>query len=126
MPEHIIKNGLVPHAKYIELLSQADVLVNLSNKAHLQAPHKLLELISTGKPIINFYYYKDSGYDIISKYPLGINISNDWSEEEMVKSIEEFVDENCHKRVSYEEIKNLYAEHLFVNQMPKFNEALFR
>ncbi len=126
LPEHIIKNGLVPHAKYIELLSQADVLVNLSNKAHLQAPHKLLELISTGKPIINFYYYKDSGYDLISKYPLGINISNDWTETEMVEAVENFVSENRHKRVSYEEIKKLYAEHLFVNQMPKFEEALIK
>lgn len=126
LPDHIIKNDLVPHAKYIELLGQAEVLINLSNKAHLQAPHKLMELISTGKPIINFYYYEDSGYDIINKYPLGINISNDWNEEDMVKSIEHFVAENCHKRVSYEEITQLYSEHLLENQLPRFKEVILK
>lgn len=124
LPKHIIKNGLVPHTQYIELLSQADVLINLSNKAHLQAPHKLLELISTGKPIINFYYYKDSGYDLISKYPIGVNISNEWSEVEIVKVIERFIAENRNKRLIYEEIEKLYADHLFVNQMPNFKEAI--
>lgn len=124
LPKHIIKNGLVPHTQYIELLSQADVLINLSNKAHLQAPHKLLELISTGKPIINFYYYRDSGYELISKYPIGVNISNEWSEVEIVKVIERFIAENRNKRLNYEEIKKLYAEHLFVNQMPRFKEAI--
>ena len=126
LPKHIIKKGLVPHEKYVELLKQADILVNLSNKAHLQAPHKLMELISTGKPIINFYYYEDSGYDMINKYPLGINISNDWNEKYMVESIEHFVADNCHKRVSHEEIKQLYSEHLLENQLPRFKEVILK
>ena len=57
-PSQIKINGLVPRNEYFRLLGEADVLINLSNNAKLQAPHKLLELISTGRPYFRFCFKK--------------------------------------------------------------------
>ena len=116
-PSNIHINGLVPREEYFKLLSQADILVNLSNDAKLQAPHKLMELISTGKPIINFYYHKNAGFRIIERYPLGINVSNNSKPDEMVTAIDAFIADNCHKALSDAEIKEIFPEFLMPYQM---------
>lgn len=123
-PFNIHINGLVPREEYFKLLSQADVLVNLSNDAKLQAPHKLMELISTGKPIINFYYHKNAGYRIIERYPLGINVSNGSNPDEMVNTIESFITENCHKALSDADVKEIYPEFLLLNQMERIKALI--
>ena len=116
-PSNIHINGLVPREEYFKLLSQADVLVNLSNDAKLQAPHKLMELVSTGKPIINFYYHKNAGYRIIERYPLGINVSNSSKPDEMVTAIDAFIADNCQKALTDAEIKETFPEYLLPYQM---------
>lgn len=121
---NITVHGLVPRSEYFKLLNRTDVLVNLSNKARFQAPHKLMELISTGKPIINFFYYQDAGYRIVEKYPLGINISNDTEMMEMADAITSFVSENRQRRLSGPEIEALYPENLLAVQMKKVRAAL--
>lgn len=121
-PSQIKMHGYVSHARYMGLLAEADVFINLGNKARLQAPHKLMELISTGKPIINFYYYEDTGVEIIEKYPLGINISNNLSIVEIQRIVAGFVKENYQKRLSFDEVKALYPEHLLANQLPKMKK----
>ena len=123
-PSNIHINGLVPRVEYFKLLSQADVLVNLSNDARLQAPHKLMELVSTGKPIINFYYHKNAGYKIIERYPLGINVSNSSNPDEMLTVIESFIAENCHKALSEPEIKEIFPEYLLPYQMESINSII--
>lgn len=123
-PPQIKINGLAPRDKYFRLLGEADVLVNLSNNAKLQAPHKLLELISTGRPIINFYYYKNTGYEIIDKYPLGLNISNNSSLDEMAEAVSDFVVKNRNNVLTEKEIKERYPEYLLSYQMEKINQLI--
>lgn len=124
-PSNIHINEVVPRDEYFRLLSQADVLVNLSNNAKLQAPHKLMELVSTGKPIINFYYYRNAGYSIIEKYPLGINIANSSNPDEMVAVVEGFVADNRDKRLSEIEIREIFKEYLLAYQIKNI-KALFQ
>lgn len=123
-PPNISINSVVPREEYFSLLSQADILVNLSNNAKLQAPHKLLELISTGRPIINFYYFKNTSYGIIEKYPLGINISNSLNANEIRLIIRDFVMKNQNKHLSDKEIKDIYPENLLLFQMARIKELL--
>ena len=123
-PSQIKINGLVTRNEYFKLLGDADVLINLSNNAKLQAPHKLLELISTGRPIINFYYYKNSGYEIIEKYPLGLNISNNSSYDEMARSISDFVFKYRNKYLTDKEIKEHFPEYLLPYQMERINHLI--
>ncbi len=124
LSRNIIVDGLVSRDKYLELLNCADVLINMSNNVRLQAPSKLTELISTGKPIINFYYNCDSGYRMIEKYPLGLNISNDMNYDLAAEKVSTFVAENLHKQISFEDIQVLYPEHTLSVQMPKVREML--
>lgn len=123
-PSQIKINGLVPRNEYFRLLGEADVLINLSNNARLQAPHKLLELISTGRPIINFYYFKNAGYEIIEKYPLGLNISNRRSLDEIRATISDFVSQNQNKVLSEEEIKDIYPEYLLPYQIERIYQLI--
>lgn len=122
--DNIHIDGLVSRDKYLELLGRADVLINMCNTVKLQAPSKLTELVSTGKPIINFYYNQDSGYRMIEKYPLGLNIPNDMDYDEAANKVSSFISENRQKRISFEEVKALYPEHSLALQMPKFKEAI--
>lgn len=123
-PPQINIDGLVSRDKYLELLGRADALINMCNSVKLQAPSKLTELISTGKPIINFYYNKDSGYRMIEKYPLGLNISNDMDYDEAAKMVSSFISENKGKRITFEEVKALYPEHSLSEQMPKITKVI--
>ena len=75
--DNIHREYFVDKAKYIDMLKYGyDVLVNIGNVSTLQAPSKMLELLSTGKPIINFYFTEDTQFNMIEKYPLGLNIKN--------------------------------------------------
>lgn len=123
-PDNIVINGLVSRKEYYNLLSVADILILLSNDAKLQAPSKLTELISTGKPIINFYYHKDSGYRMIESYPLGLNVSNYEDSKIVAENVSKFVKEIYTKRLSKEEIWELYPERLLSTQMPLFLDTL--
>lgn len=118
-PSQIKINDVVPRNEYFRLLSEADVLINLSNRAKLQAPHKLLELISTGRPIINFYYNKDAGYRLINKYPLGINISSTLNNYEIAEIVRDFVMKNRNKLLSDDVIKEIYPDHLLSYQITR-------
>lgn len=75
---NIIIKDTVKRLEYLHIIcNEADILLNIGNNSSLQAPSKLLELLSTGLPIVNFYYFKNSQYELIEKYPLGLNISRD-------------------------------------------------
>ena len=124
LPENIHLNGLVPRDEYFRLLSEADVLINLSNNASLQAPHKLMELVSTGKPVINFYYYKNAGYEIIEKYPLGINIPNNGELAEMTELIDAFIKENSQKRLQESEIKEIFRKYHLTFQLERLKTLI--
>ena len=117
-------NDMVSRDRYIQLLHSSDILLNLSNSIRLQAPSKLLELVSTGKPVINFYYYQDTGYHIIENYPLGININNKQAFDDIVSSVTAFIDSYKGKKVSFEELKQIYPEHLFESQRLKFRSVV--
>lgn len=123
-PSHIKISGLVSREEYLKLLTFNDVFVNLSNTIRLQAPSKLLELVSTGKPIINFYHHEDSGYHIVEKYPLGINISCELPIETIVEKLKMFIKENAKKRLSYSQICDYYPDYLFENQLPTVKKVI--
>ena len=101
-PNNIVIDGLISRDKYLEKISEANVLINMCNTVKLQAPSKLTELVSTGKPIINFYYNQDSGYRMIEKYPLGINIPNGMDYDEAAAKVATFIKENNGKMIPFD------------------------
>ena len=113
---HIKVFNTLTRSNYINLiLGEADILINIGNSSRLQAPSKMLELLSTGKPIVNFYIYKNSHYDMINHYPLGLNIGID--EVNPVKLIEDFCFVMKGKRLSYDKVKQIFPNNVIDNQL---------
>jgi len=121
--DYICVFDLVDRERYLDLIcNEYDILVNIGNATSLQAPSKLMELISTGKPVINFYVNKDSQYNAIEKYPLGINIGIDT--ESPVEKLSKFCEENKGKRMSFKEVNNYFPNNSFEYQLQTFEKLI--
>ena len=113
--DNIIVNGILPQDQYLSVIGEkADVLINISNSFSLQAPSKMLELLSTGKPIINFSYKKDNFYHMIESYPLGLNIMQ--GDVSSYQQVENFCKDNKGKRLTFEEVKQLFPHNVLEKQ----------
>jgi glycosyltransferase involved in cell wall biosynthesis len=74
--QRVFLHGVVPRATALAALSHADVLVNLGNTTRHQLPSKLVEYMSTGRPIVNFVTRADDGSArFLADYPGLMNVS---------------------------------------------------
>lgn len=106
---NITRQGFAPKEKYDHMICcEYDILVNIGNISTLQSPSKTLDLLSTGKPLLNFYFVKDKQYEMIEKYPLGLNIKN--GECNVYEKVERFCSEMKGKRMPFEKVLELYPE----------------
>ncbi len=120
--DKISRDNFVNRDRYEDMIcNQYDILVNVGNVSTLQAPSKMLELLSTGRPILNFYFIKDSQYEMIEKYPLGLNVSCD--ETNAVQIIEVFCNKMKGKCLTFGDVLELYPEHA-LNKKVAFLESL--
>ena len=109
LSEFIVRKSLVNREKYLQMINdEYDILVNIGNISRLQTPSKMLELLSTGKPIVNFYVVKDVQYHLLERYPLGINL--DSNDSESISKLEHFCKENKGKRLSFDQVCSLYPD----------------
>lgn len=105
----LITNGLISHEECIKEIAKADILINLGNSITNQMPSKILEYISFGKPILNFYFTEeDMCLPVLRKYPIVLNINvNNYSETD-VEEIKKFINNNKGVKLSFDEAtKNL-------------------
>jgi len=106
-------SGKILHHNFIarellhDLYFETDFLISCGNSNRVFYPSKSLEYISTGKPIINFFYETilDLEFD---KYPLILNIQNFTNIESNVSIILNFILENNRKKIPIEKIKEVY------------------
>ena len=105
-PDMIHLRDMVQRDQLNDIYANADILVNMENKSHEFKPSKQYEYISTGKPILSFYYFEPDA--ILAKYPYALQIqltSNLASNQNDVKN---FIISCKGKFVDYEEIKHIY------------------
>jgi hypothetical protein len=70
-------HGLVSHQQALQVMSEADVLVNLGNATDYQLPSKVLEYAALGKPILNFASSRqDSTRQLLSTYPAAMSLQS--------------------------------------------------
>ena len=113
--DKICREGFVSRDRYEKMIREEyDILLNIGNISSLQSPSKMLELLSTGKPIINFYYMEDTLYDMIGKYPLGLNIQN--GDNGAIRKVEQFCKEMKGKMIPFTEVEKLYPENNIYKQ----------
>ena len=72
---YIYFHGSVSHKEALQLMMQADILINIGNSTKFQFPSKLVEYVSTGKPVLNVISnVDDSSLDFLSNYPISKTI----------------------------------------------------
>lgn len=94
------------------LLNQADILVHIGNSFPNSMPSKILDYISSGKPIINIHKVSNCPtLPYLEKYPLCLNIyENDGLSESVVNSYYQFCIDNRGKKVPFNDIKEIYYD----------------
>lgn len=103
----LVDHGEVLHEQCIKAIQDADFLINLSNTITNQLPSKVFEYMSSGKPIINFYYSEDDlGLKYLKKYPLCININLNRYTVNDCGTIIEFCEENLGKQLTFDKISD--------------------
>ena len=74
----VLRHGFVTHAAVDNIIANSDYLVNLSVKDAAMISGKIFEYMSTGKPVIHFYYQdNDACLRYLEKYELSIVIKID-------------------------------------------------
>lgn len=113
----------VSRERYNEMICmEYDILVNIGNNFSLQIPSKLYELLSTGKPILNFYQIKDSQYEMVEKYPLGLNI--EFNDPNAVEKVRDFCLRMKGKKITFEEVEHIYPENTLSSQLALFESLI--
>lgn len=105
-------HGAVSPAEADDILLYADGLVHVGNAVDSLMPSKILDYISTGKPILNICKIRTCPtLPLIERYPTEMTIFEDEGmNESMIKRVREFCEQNKGKQVPYAEIERLYPE----------------
>ncbi len=105
-------HGAVPPAEADDILLYADGLVHLGNSVDTAMPSKILDYISSGKPILNICkIHTCPTLPLMARYPIGMTIFEDEGINELVSErVKDFCIKNRGKQVPYNEIKKLYPE----------------
>lgn len=95
-----------------ELIKNANILVNVNNSITNQMSSKLIEYISTGKPILNIVKSKNCpSLKYTEKYGLVLNIYEKESIDQItVDSVVQFVNRSIGKRIDNNEVLRMYKD----------------
>ena len=109
---YITYHGELPAEKADELLREADILVHQGNKVPDMMPSKILDYISSGKPILNIYSIDDCPtLPYMEKYDMCMNIKEgEELTDELLDKIYRFCHENKGKRIPFAEIKEKFMD----------------
>lgn len=92
LKQRIFLYGPVNREKAVQVMHDADILVNIGNANPYQEPSKVIEYASTGKPIVNIItILNDSSALALEKYPAVINILCPIPEDMMTEQINKLV-----------------------------------
>lgn len=109
--EGIVCRGYCDQQKLEEEFSQASIMINIGNTVKNQLPSKVIDYISTGKPIINLIQRNDCpSLEVLKDYPYALNIMASEIKERS-KEIMDFVIQNKNNRVSWDTLSKTYREY---------------
>ncbi len=115
----------VDNQRAIDLMLAADILVNIGNITTNQCPSKVLDYISTGKPILNISKVENcTSLHYLKEYPLAKSFFEQNILEERVQEVESFLIESKGKEISFDKIKELYPTCLPGKVVSKIEEYI--
>ncbi len=105
--------GYLSQEELLNEYKKADILINIGNSVKNQMGSKIIDYISTGKPILNIYQFKNCPtIKALEKYDNVINMHSEELKQEITKNkMEEFCKNNKRKIIPWEEIYNNYNEY---------------
>ena len=114
MKENLIFYGKREKQFTMDIVSSADILLNISNSIVSQLPSKIIEYLGMCKPIINIYSIDDDiCKKVLQKYPLSFSVREDFSKVDVLSDeVLEFVTSNFKNKCDAETIKQNYYEYL--------------
>lgn len=107
----IERKDYVSSSKLIDVYGNADFLLNIGNLAPETLPSKLVQYISTGKPIIHISYSKpDICVDYLNNYPncVIVNVDDDFYDN--VEKLHTFIRNNQNKLLEYANIVSDFSD----------------
>lgn len=109
--EGVLCLGYCDQVKLEEEIDKASFLINIGNTVKNQLPSKVIDYISTGKPIINLIQRNDCpSLEVLKDYPYALNIMASEIKERR-KEITDFVTQNKNNRVSWNVLSRIYREY---------------
>lgn len=109
----IIRHKLVTVEEIREIMTSADILVNISNNIKEYKPSKVFEYISIGRPILSFY---ENGLidQTLDKYPISLQIEkSDTNLFEDSRKMLIFCENNKNMCVIWDDIEGIYSKNSY-------------
>ncbi len=109
---NICFHGAVPPTEADDILLYADGLVHVGNSVDSAMPSKILDYISSGKPILNICKIRSCPtLSLMARYPIGMTIFEDDGMSDLtIERAREFLTQNKGKQIPYAQIEKLYPE----------------
>lgn len=121
--------GTLPHGEALELISSADVLLNLGNTNSALVPSKIFEYMSFGKPIISTYCTeRDASLAYLNQYPLLLALDERCTDlEEQARKLERYFAQMAHRQISYLEVSRIFKQNTpgaFVDVLESWDQGI--
>ena len=109
---NVVYHGIVPPSVADDIMLQADVLLHVGNSEDAYMPSKILDYISSGKPILNICKIPTCPtLPLMERYPLGMTVNeSDEITEELLDSITRFCTTSKDKSIPFDQIHQLYYD----------------
>ena len=106
--------GEVSREKAFQAMISSNILLNFGEKQGKQISSKIFEYMSFGKPIVHLSYVEsDVVTKIISKYPLGLSINQDYERiEENAAIFQNFVLRHAQDNISFDHVCEIFKDAL--------------
>lgn len=127
MPDKLIYHGYQSKSRVAAAVQSSTFLINIGNSTSNQVPSKILEYISTGKPILNFYSDdNDLCNDYLKNYPyyLLLNVNDDT--EVLVHQLSDFVRLYKGNQASFDQLISQYEEFTPLALSNKIHDIVMR
>lgn len=109
-PGHIFYHPHIAYDQMISTIQQADFLLNIGNTLTLQAPSKVLEYISFGKPVINIQkVYHCTSLRYFSNYPLVFQIE-EYLGKDNIDTLFRWMQVTKGQAIPFADVQKMYGE----------------
>lgn len=123
---NIVYHGVVSPAMADDIMLQTDILVHVGNASDAYMPSKILDYISSGKPILNLCKIPSCPtLPLMARYPLGLTVYEyDELTENIISKVVKFCDDNTGKQIPFTMISELYYDSTIEYVGQKFYEVI--